>query len=121
MSSSPPLAPALDHTLHFLLCDFGARGIAYVETDPAAADELSITRAIVTGEYDRPLRVIACNPAEGWCRDVSAQIAANIADVAEMPAGARAFVEMHCDRSSGAAVIERAIEAINVVKALRRR
>ena len=94
-SSAPPLAPALDQTLHFVLCNFGRRGDAYVETDLAAADELTITRNIVTGKYDRPLRVIACHPLEGWCRDVSAQIARSIADVEELPPGARAFIEMH--------------------------
>src|SRR5262249_23045515 len=91
----PPLAPALDHVLHFVLCDFGPRGTAYVETDPGAADELTAIRSIVTGEHARPLRVIACHPVEGWCRDVSAQIAETLADVAELPDVARISVEMH--------------------------
>jgi hypothetical protein len=105
-----------------VLCDFGRNGVAYVKTDPAAADELTITCAIVTGEYERPLRVISCNPAEGWCRDVSAQITKSLADVEELPAGARAFVEMHAGRGRDTpreeTPIERAMEAIKVVKAL---
>lgn len=115
MPSSPPLAPALDQTLHFVLCDFGSRGAAYVEADPTAADELAITRNIVTGEYDRPLRVIACNPAEGWCRDVSAWIAKNIADVEDLPSGARAFVELYAQPDA-----MRSLDALNAVEAARK-
>ena len=100
MSSSPPLAPAPDHTLHFVLCDFGRHGPTFVETNLDAADELTITRNIATGEYDRSLRVIACNPAEGWCRDVSARIAEYLVDVEELPAGAREFVEAHAQSKS---------------------
>ena len=118
-SSSPTLTPALDHTVHFVLCDFGPNGTAYVETDTAQADEMSIIRAVVTGEYDRPLRVIACNPAEGWCRDVSAQIAASLVDVEELSDGARAFAEMHATSPKSARLSQaRSVidEALNKVE-----
>ena len=53
-SSSPPLTPALDHSVHFVLCDFGRNGTAYVETDTAQADELSINRRFIAGSaHDR--------------------------------------------------------------------
>ena len=67
----PPLVPALDLELHFVLCDFGALGSAYVETDPTKAGRDVIIRNMIAGEYDRPLHVIAVNPAKGWARDVS--------------------------------------------------
>lgn len=78
-----------------MLCAFGPRGVAYVEIDPAQADEQTVIEDIASGEHDRPMRVIACNPAEGWCRDVSVQIAESIADFDDLPPGARAFAQMH--------------------------
>ena len=94
--SSPPLSPASDQTLHFVLCDFGPFGAVYVETDPTQVDEHTIIQNIATGEYQHPLRVIACNPAEGWCRDASVQIAESVAEVDHLTSSsARAFAEMH--------------------------
>src|SRR5437899_1172365 len=70
-----PLVPALDLDLHFVLCDFGALGTAYVETVPTEVDRDTIIRNMMSGEYDHPLQVIAVNPAKGWARDVSEDIA----------------------------------------------
>src|SRR5262245_47400667 len=70
------LVPEQD--LHFVLCDFGRSGQAYVETDPAEAD----ASTIVLGQYDRPVRILALNVEEGWVRDVSEIIAAKVQDVA---------------------------------------
>jgi len=60
-------------------------------------------RALLRGLYDRPLRVIALNAAEGWSRDVSETIAAKVRDVAEhedleLTSGTLAFIEMHTER-----------------------
>src|SRR5262245_216343 len=92
---SPPLAPTFDQTLYFVLCDFGRFGAVFVETDPAQTDEQTIIQDIATGQHERPLRVIACNPAEGWCRDASVQIAESVAEIDHLTSGARAFAEMH--------------------------
>jgi hypothetical protein len=35
---SAPLVPQLSDDLHFVLCDFGENGQAFVETDPDHAD-----------------------------------------------------------------------------------
>src|SRR5258708_33593435 len=67
--------PPLDLDLHFVLCDFGALGTAYVETVPTEVDRDTIIRNMMSGEYDHPLHVIAVNPAKGWARDVSEDIA----------------------------------------------
>src|ERR1700720_4529176 len=78
----PPLVPALDLELHFVLCDFGALGIAYVETVPTEVDRDTIIRNMMSGEYDHPLHVIAVNPAKGWARDVSEDIARALVETA---------------------------------------
>src|SRR5260370_35035806 len=78
-----PLVPALDLDLHFVLCDFGALGTAYVETVPTEVDRRTIIRNMMSGEYDHPLQVIAVNPAKGWARDVSADLARALVETAE--------------------------------------
>ena len=72
--------------------------MAYVETDPNEADEERIVRNLIEGQYDRPKQVLALNPAEGWCRDVSEDIARRVLQVAEsehstLTPGTRDFVE----------------------------
>lgn len=91
---SPSLAPHIDQEIHFVLCDFGQHGRAYVETDPGQADRETIVRNFIAGEYARPISVIACNPVEGWARDVSENIAREIMRAnADLTAGTRNFVE----------------------------
>jgi hypothetical protein len=97
---SPSLVPSSDHDhdLHFVLCDFGKYGKSYIETDPSEADRNTIVRNMIDGQYDRPLRVIALNPAEGWSRDVSEEIAKAVVTAAKaddrvLTAGTSAFVE----------------------------
>src|SRR5258708_13596817 len=93
-----PLVPALDLDLHFVLCDFGALGTAYVETVPAEVDRDTIIRNMMSGEYDHPLHVIAVNLAKGWARDVSEDIARALVETAvpsaqSLPPGTHGFVE----------------------------
>ena len=97
------LVPSLDADLHFILCDFGRSGLAYVETDPAEADATTVVQNLLHGQYERPLRVIALNADEGWWRDVSEAIAAKVRDVAEhegreLSSGTLAFIEAHIGR-----------------------
>jgi hypothetical protein len=81
---SPSLVPSPDHDLHFVLCDFGKYGKAYIETDPSKADRDTIVRNMIDGQYGRPVRVIALNPEEGWSRDVSEEIAKAVLTAAEV-------------------------------------
>jgi hypothetical protein len=94
--SSVLLASSSDQDLHFVLCDFGHYGRAYVETDPAEADASTIVRKLLPGQYGRPLRVLALNTEEGWVQDVSELIARKVRAVAErerqeLTDGTRAF------------------------------
>jgi hypothetical protein len=95
---SPSLVPSPDHDLHFVLCDFGKYGKSYVETDPSEADRDTIVRNMIDGQYGRPVRVIALNPADGWSRDVSEEIAKAVLTAAEvegrvLTAGTSAFAQ----------------------------
>jgi hypothetical protein len=69
----PELAPAAGE-LHFVLCDFGKLGQAFIETDPARADRESVVEDIISGELARPVRVLALRPDGTW-RDVSVEVA----------------------------------------------
>jgi hypothetical protein len=71
---------------------------SYRETDAAQADSKTVVADLLSGQYRHPLRVVAFNTAEGWARDVSAEIARQILTCAreldhELPAALRAFVE----------------------------
>jgi hypothetical protein len=91
-----------EQDLHFVLCDFGRSGQAYVETDPTHADASTIVRNLLDAQYNRPVRVLALNVEEGWVRDVSQVIAAKVRDVARrdgqaLTDGTRDFIEAHSD------------------------
>jgi hypothetical protein len=70
--------PSEDVTVYLVLNDHGKNGLAYDETDPAEADRETIIRNFLSGQYSNALRVIAFNTAEGWCRDVSEDIAGEV-------------------------------------------
>ena len=96
--SSPPLAPKLngDATVYIVLSDFGPLGRAYVETDEAAASERDVVSNISSGQYPKPIRVVAFNTAEGWSRDVTEDIAQALlerdASENDLSESAKAFV-----------------------------
>jgi hypothetical protein len=96
MPSHATLVPACDATLHFVLCDFGKLGQAYLETDPNEADRDAIVNGLVSGQYPRPLKIIALQPDGTW-RDASLEIArsamkAAAAGGSSLPEGTRDFV-----------------------------
>ena len=63
-------------TVYLVLEDFGSLGRAYRETDPSQADRQTVLSDLLSGQYERPLRIVAFNPTEGWALDVTAEIAA---------------------------------------------
>jgi hypothetical protein len=92
---NPSLVPSRDGTVYLVLDDFGKFGLAYRETDPTQADRQTVIGDLVSGQYERPLRIVAFNTAEGWARDVTAEIAREVLAGAghDLSAALRAFVE----------------------------
>jgi hypothetical protein len=91
-----PLVPSRDGTVYLVLDDFGQLGRAYRETDPAEADRKTVVADLMSGQYRHPLRVVAFNTAEGWARDVTAEIAREVlarARESELPLAVHDFVE----------------------------
>ena len=64
-----------DHDVYLVLDDFGRSGRAWRETDEDAADRETLIRDLLAGEYNNPVRIIAFNTREGWCRDVTVDVA----------------------------------------------
>jgi hypothetical protein len=100
LSTTPNLVPDFDVTVHIVLDDFGKAGSVCRETDEAEAGLEAVTDNLLSGQYNKPVRVIAFNTAEGWSRDVSEDIAREIVDRARkesrpLSASTRHFVEFH--------------------------
>jgi hypothetical protein len=95
-----PLVPAdgqFNVTVHIVLDDFGKLGRAYRETDEARADLRSLIEDMLSGQFERPMRVVAFNTDHGWARDVSEDVARDVVEQARsqersLPEGVRDFV-----------------------------
>ena len=104
--STPSLAPKLadDVTVYLVLNDFGPVGRAYVETDEANASEREVISNISSGQYSKPIRVVAFNIAEGWSRDVTEDIAEALlerdASEGDLSESAKTFVERVLDTAT---------------------
>jgi hypothetical protein len=66
--------------MYLVLDDFGRFGRAWRETDEGKADRQTVIANLLSGQYERPLRIVAFNAAEGWARDVTAEIAGEISE-----------------------------------------
>lgn len=97
---TPNLVPEFDVTVHIVLDDFGKLGCAYRETDEENGSLEAVIDGLMTGQYSKPLRVVAFNTAEGWARDVSEDIAWEllrrvVQEAKPLPVPTREFVEFH--------------------------
>jgi hypothetical protein len=103
MRRSPSIAPAQpdDVDVYLVLDDFGGRlGRAWRETDEESTDRQTVITDLIDGQYSNPARVVAFNTAEGWARDVSEEIADEIAercarDGFDVPPFLETFVDRH--------------------------
>ena len=62
---------------------------------PRQADRQTVLANLLSGQYERPLRIVAFNTAEGWARDVTAEIAQEVLALADqdLSPAVRDFVE----------------------------
>ena len=76
MRTSPSIAPnGVEKDIYLVLEDFGRLGRAWRETDDDATDRETLILNLLFGEYKNPVGIVAFNSAEGWCRDVTMDIA----------------------------------------------
>ena len=71
----------MDASIHLVLCDFGKLGHAFLETDPDHAGRADIVSDLMSGQIDSDvLSIVEMNPAEGWSRDVTEDVANELYD-----------------------------------------
>jgi hypothetical protein len=110
---SPPLVPeGFDTDVYVVLEEFLNIGRAYREVDEEAADRETLIRDLISGQYAHPIRIVAFNTAKGWSRDVSEEIAREIADRAsakgdELTGPVQTFVEYELERAGRQRTLER--------------
>ena len=106
MRDSPSIVPdALGRDVYFVLDDFGSSfgGLAWPETYVADTHHPTPIRHLLEGQYFAPVRIVAFNTAEGWSRDVTEDIAAELAqacaDRGETPSSIADFIAEHTQPS----------------------
>lgn len=82
MATTPSVVPGLDSTVYVVLDDFGDLGASFRETDVHDCDRTTVVRDLLDGQFNKPLRVIAFNTAEGWSADASEEIARALLELA---------------------------------------
>jgi hypothetical protein len=80
--------------------DLGRYGRVFREVDIETATFETVVTELLEGQYFNPVQVFSFNPDEGWSRDVSADVAAELrrrCDLqrAETPVGIEDFLERH--------------------------
>jgi hypothetical protein len=109
---SSSIAPGCSgDVVYLVLDDFGPIGQAYREADPSADIEIYVIHNLLTGQYTRPQRIVAFSVAQGWCKDVTAEISRKAVTQAllrglTLPATTRAMVEHAIDADVPAEVRE---------------
>ena len=98
MRTSPSIAPnGLERDIYLVLEDFGRLGRAWRETEENATDRETLILNLLSGEYKNPVGIVAFNSAEGWCRDVTMDIADELrrrcAEYDEISESVLAFLE----------------------------
>ncbi|UFX42035.1 hypothetical protein HAP47_0022500 [Bradyrhizobium sp. 41S5] len=104
--ASPSIVPndRLDKDFYLVLEDFPS-GAAFRETDEGV-DYSTLINNLLSGQYDQALRVVGFNPAEGWSRDASEDVARELerrvgAEGREISDALKDFIESHIGRKIG--------------------
>jgi hypothetical protein len=101
MRRSPSIVPDVaDRGIYLVLDDFGRLGRSWREIDEERTDRETIITDLRAGQYSNPVLVIAINTAESWSRDVSEEMADEIArrcsmDGFDVPPFLQDFVDRH--------------------------
>jgi hypothetical protein len=103
MRESPSIIPwgDLDRAVYLVLDDFGHKygGCFWPETREGSTHRATLIRHLLEDQYSAPVRVVAFNTAEGWSRDVTEEIAAELAQACahrdETPPSIADFIADH--------------------------
>jgi hypothetical protein len=83
----------------YLVDDLGRIGRVWREADYEATDYETVVTDLLDGQYKNPVGIFAFNTAEGWARDVSADIASECRrcdlQLRDVPSELQDFVDRH--------------------------
>ena len=98
---TPSIVPTnSDETVYLVAADFGRLGRAWPEADYEATDLETVIQALLSGQYNNPIRVVAFNTEERWSEDVSEDVAHELRrrcdlQARDVPSSIQDFVERH--------------------------
>lgn len=104
---TPSIVPREDdHDVYLVVDNLGRLGRVWREADFEATDFETVVTDLLEGQYKNPIGIFAFNTVEGWSRDVSADIAAELRrrcdlQLRDLPSDLQDFVDRHdtIDRS----------------------
>jgi hypothetical protein len=81
MFHSPSIVPE-ETDVYLVLDDFGNRlGRVWRETDEADTDRATLISYLLQGQYANPARIVVFNTVEGWSRDATEDIVAELVEL----------------------------------------
>ena len=81
MFHSPSIVPE-ETDVYLVLDDFGNRlGRICSETDEADTDRATLISYLLQGQYANPARIVVFNTVEGWSRDATEEIVAELVEL----------------------------------------
>ena len=100
MHNSPSIVPGADQDVYLVADDLGRHGRIWRETEFEATDLETVIQDLITGQFSNPIRVVSFNTAQGWSRDVSADVAQEVRrrcdlQLREVPESIQEFVLRH--------------------------
>jgi hypothetical protein len=100
MPHSPSIVPEdTNRDIYLVLDRLGVLGRVWRETDETDANRTKLIQDLLDGQYSSPVRIVAFNTAEGWSRDATKDIAAELAqtcaDRGVMPRSVAEFIGNH--------------------------
>jgi hypothetical protein len=63
-----------DQNVYLVMDDLGRFGRVWREADAEHTDLETVIQDLLNGQYNNPIGVFGFNPAEGWSKDVSADV-----------------------------------------------
>jgi hypothetical protein len=89
-----------DHDVYLVVDDLGRLGRVWREADYEATDFETVVTELLDGQYKNAIGIFVFNTAEGWARDVSADITAELRrrcdlQMRDVPSELQDFVDRH--------------------------
>jgi hypothetical protein len=97
---TPSIVGRDDQDAYLVVDDLGRLGRVWCEADVEAADFETVVMDLLDGQYKNPIGIFAFNPAEGWSRDVSENVALELRlrcdlQLRDVPSSIQDFVGRH--------------------------